>query len=513
VAHAQLTCDAGQLAVALALTLRRFARLESPERTDGWPRGCFFLDEFGEQVMESVREWRANGDPVPHPVYPERGGLLLWGHIGGGGYAFWLTEPAQEPEGWPMVIASQIGEVWRKFDGPVCDFLTEVAAARFDTTGFTTGPVNVVGDRKTASPIVLSARPVFEPDAPPPPPPPVVAPEPRVPDSGFWASRQQRFRHPPVSEMAVLREHLGAPPAKVRPVDWGQVRSRLGMGLPADYREFIDTYGPGRLGDLRIMAPGAPDDWDLFALLQRKYGQVRYLERNSAGDPPFHPEPGGTISWGETADGWTCCWAPGEADPDAWNVVVLYPTPNLRGYSLIGGVSFSSALKRYILGEWDPVRRDPSAAPVSFTPCRRALQAVVPRELFRDPVPLEYSIVWLTCVFASRLDVVLVSLPGAAQDRLRSGGTGGRRGRREYEPTRSARRALSVGWDSWTGNVPPSAATSTMRSLQSLKVTKRRPAARRHQGRKPRAEAHPQVGPAHATRSRCRTGLTAARAP
>ena len=35
-----------------------------------------------------------------------------------------------------------------------------------------------------------------------------------------------------------------------------------------------------------------------------------------------------------------------------------------------------------------------------------------------DPVPLEYSIEWLTCTFASRLDVVLVSLPGAAQDRL-----------------------------------------------------------------------------------------------
>jgi len=30
------------------------------------------------------------------------------------------------------------------------------------------------------------------------------------------------------------------------------------------------------------------------------------------------------------------------------------------------------------------------------------------------PVPLEYSIEWMTCAFASRLDVVMVSLPGAA---------------------------------------------------------------------------------------------------
>jgi thiol-disulfide isomerase/thioredoxin len=36
---------------------------------------------------------------------------------------------------------------------------------------------------------------------------------------------------------------------------------------------------------------------------------------------------------------------------------------------------------------------------------------------FLDPVPLEYSIEWLTCAFASRLDVVLVSLPGAQPGR------------------------------------------------------------------------------------------------
>src|SRR5208282_2922854 len=34
------------------------------------------------------------------------------------------------------------------------------------------------------------------------------------------------------------------------------------------------------------------------------------------------------------------------------------------------------------------------------------------------PVPLEYSIERLTCAFASRLDAVMVRLPGAAQDRL-----------------------------------------------------------------------------------------------
>src|ERR1019366_6840724 len=36
----------------------------------------------------------------------------------------------------------------------------------------------------------------------------------------------------------------------------------------------------------------------------------------------------------------------------------------------------------------------------------------------RGPVPLEYSIERLTCAIASRLDLVMVGLPGAAQDRL-----------------------------------------------------------------------------------------------
>jgi hypothetical protein len=35
-----------------------------------------------------------------------------------------------------------------------------------------------------------------------------------------------------------------------------------------------------------------------------------------------------------------------------------------------------------------------------------------------SPVPLEYSIEWLTCAIASGLDVVMVGLPSAAQDRL-----------------------------------------------------------------------------------------------
>jgi hypothetical protein len=35
-----------------------------------------------------------------------------------------------------------------------------------------------------------------------------------------------------------------------------------------------------------------------------------------------------------------------------------------------------------------------------------------------DPVPLEYSIAWLTCAFASGQGAVMLGWPGATQDRL-----------------------------------------------------------------------------------------------
>ena len=50
----------------------------------------------------------------------------------------------------------------------------------------------------------------------------------------------------------------------------------------------------------------------------------------------------------------------------------------------------------------------------------------VPARRTAERVPLEYSIEWLTCAIASRLGVVMVGWPGAAQDRLPAGSPGTR---------------------------------------------------------------------------------------
>jgi len=351
---------------------RRFVRVQPPERLSDYDQP---LSEFASGQLEALREWRATGEvSFPYPLFPEPGGVLPWGHIRSPGLAFWLTGPG-DPDGWPVVVSPEEFEYWDRFDGSMCDFLTEVVAARYDTSGFFDGPYHTVtgesGKRHiTGQPIVLAEWPLFEPDSVPPPPVPQV---PRAPRADFWLIKLQPLGgRKPVNEMATLRALAGPPPAGVAQVDWASVHARLGFRLPADYREFIDTYGPGTFGDIQIMAPGASRGMDLFALLERKYSQVRGLVRDDRVDPPFCPEPGGTVSWGETTGGWTCGWAPASPDPDEWTVVAIMPTRNLRGFSLRPGLSFTSMLMEH--AEQDLVDhglvplRDPAAGPATFTP-------------------------------------------------------------------------------------------------------------------------------------------------
>jgi len=136
--------------------LRRFVWLAKPERPADGPQR---LDAFRMRQLETLRSWRSEGHAeFPYPLFPEQGGLLPWGAIVAGGYAFWLTEPGGDPDSWLVVIASQECDVWARFDGPVSEFLVEVAAARYDTDGFTEGSVQVVfdesGEYKTAQPVI-----------------------------------------------------------------------------------------------------------------------------------------------------------------------------------------------------------------------------------------------------------------------------------------------------------------------------------------------------------------------
>jgi hypothetical protein len=338
---------------------RRFVHLWGPER---WPDGRMrFLGEFAAGDLESIRELRAAGEGMfPYPIFPEPGGVLPWGHIRSPGQAFWLTGPG-DPDKWPVVVATEMCDYWDRFDGTVCEFLIEVAAGHYDASQFTDGPAV----------IDLATRPVFEPD---PVLPPVLEGPPPGPVADFWPQhlKDVSWERLPVNELVAVRELAGSPPPWVRPVDWEGVHARLGFALPSDYRAFIDTYGPGTFGDIRIAAPGAPGEMDLFALLERKYHQVRSLPR-TVRHPPYYPEPGGTVCCGETTGGYTIGWAPVRADPDQWTVAAIAPSLALNAWRLRADISFTTTLKQH--AEQKPGMdggllppRDPQAGPVTFTP-------------------------------------------------------------------------------------------------------------------------------------------------
>ncbi len=357
-------------------SFRGWVRVRLPERTgDDRPR---LLSDFAAAELEALREFRETGECVfPFPLFPEPGGVLPWGWLDSPGVAYWLTGPG-DPDEWPVIVATEEGDYWERLDGPACEFLAEVAAGRYDASGFPDHSRGH-GDHR----IDLAPRPVFEPDSAVPPPavqqvPPLRQILRQIAD--FWPMFLQGAQRP-VSEMAALRELIGAPPAGVRAVDWAGVHARLGFRLPADYREFIDTYGPGTLGDIQIMAPGAPGRMDLFELLEWRYAQVREAGRDLVFRPPFYPEPGGTVCWGEASGewseasgGWTCGWAPGSADPDEWTVVIM-PNASLASFSQEDGLSFSAMLRQHAQQDRFALLplRDPAAGPVTFTPCKPAI--------------------------------------------------------------------------------------------------------------------------------------------
>ena len=110
---------------------------------------------------------------------------------------------------------------------------------------------------------------------------------------------------------------------------WQTVESELGLSLPADYKQFIDTYGSGC-----IMPSGGECGsiiiWNLrdvadvstwIATATRRYND----DRQSGNDHPFqgYPEPEGLLGWGTTPDGDFFNWRT-TGEPDAWDCVFYH---------------------------------------------------------------------------------------------------------------------------------------------------------------------------------------------
>ncbi|MFJ9804637.1 SMI1/KNR4 family protein [Streptomyces wuyuanensis] len=122
-----------------------------------------------------------------------------------------------------------------------------------------------------------------------------------------------------------LRALLGEPVAWgwARPRLWTASEQYLGVGLPSDYKAFLDLYGPGSIdGYLSLSRPLEADATELDRLWSLEDWRRARLSTPDLYPYPFHPDPGGLISWGSDEHGSEYYFLAIEPDPDEWRIVI-----------------------------------------------------------------------------------------------------------------------------------------------------------------------------------------------
>ncbi|MEV0032188.1 SMI1/KNR4 family protein [Nocardia sp. NPDC050793] len=123
-------------------------------------------------------------------------------------------------------------------------------------------------------------------------------------------------------------EQLGqlvSPPSKRRDIEWDAVERELGVELPADYKELIDTYGGGYWDEyLYVLEPGCPNNY--YDLVGWKDWQAEVLEDLwQFEDKPAELQEDGArlLPWATTDNGEHLYWLirPSQR-PDDWTVMV-----------------------------------------------------------------------------------------------------------------------------------------------------------------------------------------------
>ncbi|MDQ0987569.1 hypothetical protein QFZ71_004852 [Streptomyces sp. V2I9] len=121
---------------------------------------------------------------------------------------------------------------------------------------------------------------------------------------------------------------LVAPPqGAARPRDWGDVARELGIQLPADYRELIDTYGGGCLDKyLWVLEPDCQKrPYDLLSSVEERDESFKMLWEEGEEKPAqlLEVPESRLIPWASTDNGEFIYWlALAGAHPDSWTVMV-----------------------------------------------------------------------------------------------------------------------------------------------------------------------------------------------
>ncbi|GAA1940199.1 SMI1/KNR4 family protein [Kitasatospora viridis] len=108
--------------------------------------------------------------------------------------------------------------------------------------------------------------------------------------------------------------------------DWASAARKMGIELPRDYREFVDTLGGGYIdGYLYVMEPDCPfEASDLVGFAEERAEALEYLWSSSEDKPGELADAGDRlIAFAMSDNGETAYWlAKAGQAPDEWTIMV-----------------------------------------------------------------------------------------------------------------------------------------------------------------------------------------------
>jgi hypothetical protein len=137
---------------------------------------------------------------------------------------------------------------------------------------------------------------------------------------------------------------------------WDSAEIMLKTKLPIDYKEFIDTYGSGYIGNfLYLWNPFSKKRYMNLILRVDEFFSLATSDFEATLPFPLYPKPNGILPFANTVNGDTIFWITA-GNPDEWTIFVLearstnhfIATQTLAGFlnktlvEKIGNVVFSS---------------------------------------------------------------------------------------------------------------------------------------------------------------------------
>ena len=153
--------------------------------------------------------------------------------------------------------------------------------------------------------------------------------------------------------------------------DWDDVEARMNTRFPDDFKDFISTYGSGRVsGYLNVVSPfkrtEGGQELALVSLIKDVTYQLGAYVEDGLMDgslPVMYPHSEGLLLFGTSADHHEIFWKT-EASPEQWDVVVF--TTNLFQFDHLPGTSMTKFIYD-LIAHSGPLAKKGILVPANFS--------------------------------------------------------------------------------------------------------------------------------------------------